>query len=203
MPRGRASYFETKKDAPSPSCRNFNPTASASSDVGCMQVDLYYHPDALLPRSDAAFDPATNVAYAAKFLNRAEERNRRLGASPPSITTAQPLPRPAPMPAASRQRLRQGHQQYGRPASLSAEEKAAPGDEVPDHMAAADDLIAKARAARQPKAAPAPVEQAEATPEVTSCRPRPERAARNRRGGRRPIEASASIDPRRAATTAS
>ena len=30
----------------------------------------------------------------------------------------------------------------------------------------ADDLIAKARAARQPKAAPAPVEQAEASPEA-------------------------------------
>jgi hypothetical protein len=29
-------------------------------DVGCMQVDLYYHPDAFA--LDAAFDPATSVA---------------------------------------------------------------------------------------------------------------------------------------------
>ncbi len=36
-------------------------------DVGCMQVNLQAHPDAF-PDLDAAFDPATNVAYAARFL---------------------------------------------------------------------------------------------------------------------------------------
>ena len=36
-------------------------------DVGCMQINLHYHPDAFddLP---SAFDPATNAAYAGKFL---------------------------------------------------------------------------------------------------------------------------------------
>ena len=38
-----------------------------SIDVGCMQVNLMFHPDAF-PSVEAAFDPATNVAYAAKFL---------------------------------------------------------------------------------------------------------------------------------------
>lgn len=38
-----------------------------SIDVGCMQVNLYYHGDAF-PTLEAAFDPAKNVAYAVEFL---------------------------------------------------------------------------------------------------------------------------------------
>ncbi|WP_376098728.1 transglycosylase SLT domain-containing protein [Roseomonas sp. CCTCC AB2023176] len=38
-----------------------------SVDVGCMQVNLFHHPDAF-PDLDAAFDPPTNVRYAARFL---------------------------------------------------------------------------------------------------------------------------------------
>jgi hypothetical protein len=38
-----------------------------SVDVGCMQVNLFHHPDAF-PSLEAAFDPPTNVAYAARFL---------------------------------------------------------------------------------------------------------------------------------------
>jgi len=36
-------------------------------DVGCMQVNLQAHPDAFA-NLDQAFDPATNVAYGARFL---------------------------------------------------------------------------------------------------------------------------------------
>jgi soluble lytic murein transglycosylase-like protein len=36
-------------------------------DVGCMQVNLYYHGDAFETLKQA-FDPAANVAYAAEFL---------------------------------------------------------------------------------------------------------------------------------------
>ena len=36
-------------------------------DVGCMQVNLYYHPEAF-ESLEAAFDPAANTAYAADFL---------------------------------------------------------------------------------------------------------------------------------------
>jgi hypothetical protein len=36
-------------------------------DVGCMQVDLHYHPDAF-STLDEAFDPAANADYAARFL---------------------------------------------------------------------------------------------------------------------------------------
>ncbi len=38
-------------------------------DVGCMQVNLQYHPSAFASL-EQAFDPATNVAYAARFLEQ-------------------------------------------------------------------------------------------------------------------------------------
>lgn len=38
-------------------------------DVGCMQVNLKYHPEAFADLTDA-FDPARNVAYAAGYLGR-------------------------------------------------------------------------------------------------------------------------------------
>lgn len=38
-----------------------------SIDVGCMQVNLFHHPDAF-PSLEAAFDPVVNVAYAVRFL---------------------------------------------------------------------------------------------------------------------------------------
>jgi hypothetical protein len=40
---------------------------TTSIDVGCMQVNLFHHPDAF-PSLEVAFDPATNVAYAVRFL---------------------------------------------------------------------------------------------------------------------------------------
>lgn len=43
-----------------------------SIDVGCMQVNLKQHPKAF-PTLEAAFDPATNIAYAAKFLKAKKE----------------------------------------------------------------------------------------------------------------------------------
>lgn len=45
----------------------------ASVDVGCMQVNLFHHPDAF-PSLEAAFDPAINVAYAARFLRELRAR---------------------------------------------------------------------------------------------------------------------------------
>jgi hypothetical protein len=40
-----------------------------SIDVGCMQVNLMYHPDAF-PSLEQAFDPLVNATYAASFLRQ-------------------------------------------------------------------------------------------------------------------------------------
>lgn len=44
-------------------------------DVGCMQVNLHYHPNAFKSLS-AAFDPKRNADYAAKFLTKLKREHR-------------------------------------------------------------------------------------------------------------------------------
>jgi hypothetical protein len=44
-----------------------------SIDIGCMQINLLHHPDAF-PSLEAGFDPATNVAYAVRFLRGLQAR---------------------------------------------------------------------------------------------------------------------------------
>lgn len=63
---GKAYVFATKKEAIT-MVRKLRLIGMTSIDVGCMQVNLKQHPKAF-PTLDAAFDPATNIAYAAKFL---------------------------------------------------------------------------------------------------------------------------------------
>ena len=47
--------------------RSFQAGGARSIDVGCMQVNLMYHPDAFANLEDG-FDPARNAAYAMRFL---------------------------------------------------------------------------------------------------------------------------------------
>lgn len=64
---GRGQFFETKDEAVA-AVRKLLDSGQRSIDVGCMQINLRYHPDAFQTIEDA-FDPATNVAYGAKFLS--------------------------------------------------------------------------------------------------------------------------------------
>lgn len=63
---GRGQYFETKEDAVAETRRLLD-AGERSIDVGCMQVNLRYHPNAFQTMEEA-FEPATNVAYGAKYL---------------------------------------------------------------------------------------------------------------------------------------
>ena len=63
---GKGQYFETKDEAVA-ATRKFLDEGQRSIDIGCMQVNLRYHPNAF-PTIEDAFDPATNVAYGAQFL---------------------------------------------------------------------------------------------------------------------------------------
>ena len=63
---GRGYFFESSSEAIR-AVTDFQALGIRSIDVGCMQVNLMYHSSAF-PSLDAAFDPASNADYAAKFL---------------------------------------------------------------------------------------------------------------------------------------
>ena len=63
---GDGKYFPTKAQAVA-EVRRLQAAGVHNIDVGCMQVNLGYHPDAFASL-DEAFEPSTNVEYAARFL---------------------------------------------------------------------------------------------------------------------------------------
>lgn len=65
---GDGHFYPTKAAAIS-AVRAFQAAGIRSIDVGCMQINLLHHPDAFASL-DQAFDPPSNVAYAAHFLNQ-------------------------------------------------------------------------------------------------------------------------------------
>jgi hypothetical protein len=64
---GVGQFFATKEQAIS-AVAALQTRGVRSIDVGCMQVNLMHHPDAFTSLGQA-FDPASNTAYAARFLN--------------------------------------------------------------------------------------------------------------------------------------
>jgi hypothetical protein len=66
MAEGQGRYLPSKAAAID-EVRQLRARGVTNIDVGCMQVNLYYHPDAFASL-DQAFDPASNVAYAGQFL---------------------------------------------------------------------------------------------------------------------------------------
>jgi len=63
---GKGSFYDSKEEAVA-AARKLLDQGQRSIDVGCLQINLRYHPNAF-NSVDEAFDPATNVAYGAKFL---------------------------------------------------------------------------------------------------------------------------------------
>ena len=60
---GRGQFFATKQEAVA-AVRTLQASGVRSIDVGCMQVNLMYHPNAFASL-DEAFDPPANALYAA------------------------------------------------------------------------------------------------------------------------------------------
>lgn len=69
--QGQGYYFATKEAAIA-AVQALYFKGIRSIDVGCMQINLHHHPTAFRTL-DEAFDPATNVAYAALFLKRLKQ----------------------------------------------------------------------------------------------------------------------------------
>jgi Transglycosylase SLT domain len=64
---GAGIFFETKPQAVA-AVKALQARGIRSIDVGCLQVNLMYHPDAFASLEEA-FDPRGNANYAARFLN--------------------------------------------------------------------------------------------------------------------------------------
>jgi hypothetical protein len=77
---GIGQFFATKAQAVA-AVAALQAQGMRSIDVGCMQVNLMQHPVAFASL-DQAFDPASNTAYAVRFLN---VLYRRTGSWPKSI----------------------------------------------------------------------------------------------------------------------
>ncbi len=68
------SYRFTSKQEAVEGARTLMAQGIRSLDVGCMQVNLKYHPRAFT-NLEEAFDPLVNVTYAAQFLNHLKARH--------------------------------------------------------------------------------------------------------------------------------
>jgi len=66
MAEGRGRYFPTKREAVA-EVRRLTARGITNIDVGCMQINLYYHGGAFADLEEA-LDPAANVAYAGTYL---------------------------------------------------------------------------------------------------------------------------------------
>ncbi len=71
---GHAHYAPDKKSAVT-RVRTLLARGVRNIDVGCMQINLYYHPDAFANLNEA-FDPATNAAFAGDLLLRLQNNHR-------------------------------------------------------------------------------------------------------------------------------
>ncbi len=73
---GKGRFFPSKAAAIA-AVRKLKAEGVRNIDVGCLQVNLKYHPDAFETLEDA-FDPATNARYAAALFAKLRRANRSI-----------------------------------------------------------------------------------------------------------------------------
>lgn len=66
--QGKGYFFESKREAIA-AVKRFQAEGIRSIDVGCMQINLVYHPDAFDSLEDA-FNPYKNMEYGAKYIKK-------------------------------------------------------------------------------------------------------------------------------------
>jgi hypothetical protein len=71
---GAGTFFGSKEEAIA-AVQALQARGRRSIDVGCMQVNLMFHPHAF-PTLEAAFDPRVNAVYAARFLTALHDQTR-------------------------------------------------------------------------------------------------------------------------------
>jgi len=75
---GSDSFYLSTKEAAIAKVRELQANGRTNIDVGCMQINLHYHPDAFSSLEEA-FDPDRNVAYGTKFLKDLRMQTRSWG----------------------------------------------------------------------------------------------------------------------------
>lgn len=76
MAHGKGRFYPTKAAAIA-AVRKLQAEGLKNIDVGCMQVNLKYHPKAF-QNLEAAFDPVTNARYAATLFAKLRKANRSI-----------------------------------------------------------------------------------------------------------------------------
>lgn len=74
---GKGTFYASREEA-LVAVRALQEKGVENIDVGCMQINLKYHPDAFASLEDA-FTPSKNVAYAADFLKRNYQETKSWG----------------------------------------------------------------------------------------------------------------------------
>jgi hypothetical protein len=72
---GADSFFLASKQEALRKVQELQAAGRSNIDVGCMQINLGYHPNAFATLDDA-LDPARNVAYGARYLKRLRQETR-------------------------------------------------------------------------------------------------------------------------------
>jgi len=72
--RGRGHYYKTKEAAIA-AAKELRRKGIKSFDVGCMQINMKFHGKAFASLEDA-FDPQTNVEYAARYLSKLYQKRQ-------------------------------------------------------------------------------------------------------------------------------
>lgn len=75
---GSDSFYLATKDAAIAKVQELKARGRTNIDVGCMQINLYYHPKAFASL-DEALDPISNVAYGTRFLKELRMQTRSWG----------------------------------------------------------------------------------------------------------------------------
>ena len=147
--QGQGYYFESKSAAIA-FVQDLQAQGVRVIDVGCMQVNLYYHPKAFTSLDDA-FDPATNVAYASKFLVWLHDETKDWATASRYYHSRNPSLGRAYAARLTINAFGKVISSVGPIKPLSKAEREALAREIPARLAAVDELLAKSRAMRQPK----------------------------------------------------
>jgi hypothetical protein len=144
--QGQGHYFASKEEAIA-FVEDLQAQGVSVIDVGCMQVNLHYHPRAFASL-DEAFEPASNVAYAAKFLRWLEDETDDWSMAAQYYHSRTPRLARAYAARLTLNAFGKVINAAGPIVPLTKAEREALAVEIPDRLKASEELVARLRTAR-------------------------------------------------------